>query len=71
LSYLVAREGWDKENDWNEVLSQGEQQVLWTSCDSFQISIVTYLKLLLLIFLIINSVLQWLVFFIIVPNTLF
>jgi ATP-binding cassette subfamily D (ALD) protein 3 len=26
LSYLVAREGWDKENDWNEVLSQGEQQ---------------------------------------------
>jgi ABC-type uncharacterized transport system fused permease/ATPase subunit len=28
LSYLVAREGWDKENDWNEVLSQGEQQVL-------------------------------------------
>jgi ABC-type uncharacterized transport system fused permease/ATPase subunit len=28
LSYLVAREGWDKQNDWNEVLSQGEQQVL-------------------------------------------
>jgi ATP-binding cassette subfamily D (ALD) protein 3 len=26
LSYLVKREGWDKENDWNEVLSMGEQQ---------------------------------------------
>lgn len=26
MRYLVEREGWNKEQDWNETLSQGEQQ---------------------------------------------